>query len=422
MRAKAEKRFLGDYLLFGSPLTKGRDFKEVRRFQEDDLHVEFHFVTKCLNDDVQKMMRRFREDKDRVPDILVMNSTHWDVTRWGPSGVQKFKENMQNLTRLLKSSLPPSTLVVWVTAPPSAVEIRGGYMIKQLEFAQFTLRFHVMEANLFARQLMSQFGFNCLDFHFYLQWQVHWRRPDGIHWSSKSMRFLSNLLLTHISLALGVPLPGNWQSNMLSKHKAVVAEQAAAVAAQDAARAVRLPEVPRVLMTTPSLPSPPRVSNPRSRTARAVRPSRQHHHHHHHQQRDDEAYHRRRQNRWDQTAWGNSNNPQHSMGPPRGPPMGPPMGHHMGHHMGPPMGHHMGHPMGPQMFMGFNGFGHGGMQPPLPAYQPPPLPPLPPGPEPLYTDFSKDDFDDEPQQIQSLCGPVRRYPSSHPGDRRHRPY
>ena len=46
-------------------------------------------------------------------------------------------------------------------------------LLIQMDFAKFSLRFHVMEANLFAQQLVSQFGYNVLDFHFHLRMQVH---------------------------------------------------------------------------------------------------------------------------------------------------------------------------------------------------------------------------------------------------------
>ncbi|XP_034244970.1 PC-esterase domain-containing protein 1A-like [Thrips palmi] len=236
LKSKAEKHFLGDVLLRGSPLTKGRAFKEDRRYLRNNLHVEFHFVTKCLNEDMETMMSDFREKRITSPDIIVMNSTHWDVARWGPRGVELFKDNMVKLMHLFKSSLPPSTLVIWLTAPPISVRILGGYMIKQLEFAQFTMRFHVMEANTFAQELMNQFGFNCLDAHYHLQWQVHWRNQDGLHWSSRGMRFLGNLLLTHIALALGVPLPGNYHTSLLSKHKALARSRAAADAAKETSK------------------------------------------------------------------------------------------------------------------------------------------------------------------------------------------
>lgn len=46
------------------------------------MHVEFHFVTKCLNEDIESMMRDFRTRRISAPDIIVMNSTQWDVNRW----------------------------------------------------------------------------------------------------------------------------------------------------------------------------------------------------------------------------------------------------------------------------------------------------------------------------------------------------
>ena len=106
---QAERTFMGDVLLRGHPLTKGRSYVEDRVFrvsqispqflvsfeecadsgyvciyfvlQTDDFFVEFHFVTKCLNEDVERFLNEVRTGRTRAPDILVMNSTHWDVNR-----------------------------------------------------------------------------------------------------------------------------------------------------------------------------------------------------------------------------------------------------------------------------------------------------------------------------------------------------
>ena len=65
-----------------------------------------------------------------------MNSALWDINRWGWDGIDKFKENLVDLMRFYTKYLPPRTQVVWMTTPPIAVDIRCGFVIKQLEFQQ----------------------------------------------------------------------------------------------------------------------------------------------------------------------------------------------------------------------------------------------------------------------------------------------
>jgi hypothetical protein len=54
--------------------------------------------------------------------------------------------------------------------------------IPQVEFLQHTLRFEVMEANMFARQIVVSHGFDVLDIHHHLRMQIH--RYFLISWAS----------------------------------------------------------------------------------------------------------------------------------------------------------------------------------------------------------------------------------------------
>jgi hypothetical protein len=47
------------------------------------------------------------------------------------------------------------------------------FSILQVEFLQHTLRFEVMEANMFARQIVVSHGFDVLDIHHHLRMQIH---------------------------------------------------------------------------------------------------------------------------------------------------------------------------------------------------------------------------------------------------------
>ncbi|XP_069684389.1 PC-esterase domain-containing protein 1A-like [Periplaneta americana] len=219
LKRKLETTFLGDSLVKCTELHKGRDFEEVRRYQEGDMLMEFFFITRCYNSNIENVMSDVREKRRRAPDIIIMNSCLWDITRWGPNGVTEYKDNMMKLMRSFKSSLPPETLVIWTTTPPVSASCHGALLIKQVEFLHHTLRFEVMEANMFSRQVVVAHGYDVVDIHHHLRMQLHRRAGDGIHWLPAPVRHMTNLLLTHIALSWDCQLPGNFKSNCLEKMK-----------------------------------------------------------------------------------------------------------------------------------------------------------------------------------------------------------
>ncbi|KAJ4445075.1 hypothetical protein ANN_06874 [Periplaneta americana] len=120
------------------------------------------------------------------------------ICKWGPNGVTEYKDNMMKLMRSFKTSLPPETLVIWTTTPPVSASCHGALLIKQVEFLHHTLRFEVMEANMFSRQVLVAHGYDVVDIHHHLRMQLHRRAGDGIHWLPAPVRHMTNLLLTHI--------------------------------------------------------------------------------------------------------------------------------------------------------------------------------------------------------------------------------
>lgn len=226
LRTKLEKSHMNDMLIKGKKLERGRTYQEERRYHnvESQTTVEFVFLTKCLNEDIQNKLKEIRCHPKSAPNIVIMNSCLWDIVRWGPDGVSKYKRNIVDLMKLFRSSLPPSTLVIWTTTPPIAAEPSGGFLIKQIEFMKHTIRFEVMEANMFVRQEVVSHGFDILDIHYHLLLQIHRRRPDGIHWDTDAVRHITNLILTHIALAWGQELPGNFKSPIIDKMKSFVPE------------------------------------------------------------------------------------------------------------------------------------------------------------------------------------------------------
>jgi len=44
--------------------------------------VEFYFITRCYNEHVETMMSAIKEKKMAAPDVIIMNSCLWDITRY----------------------------------------------------------------------------------------------------------------------------------------------------------------------------------------------------------------------------------------------------------------------------------------------------------------------------------------------------
>lgn len=75
--------------------------------------------------------------------MVLINSTVWDVNRWGPNGDIKFQSNIRKLMLLFQCNLPCDTAVVWVTALHPAAKIQGrALVVKQVGRFSVKLRFH----------------------------------------------------------------------------------------------------------------------------------------------------------------------------------------------------------------------------------------------------------------------------------------
>ncbi|XP_046385588.1 PC-esterase domain-containing protein 1A-like [Ischnura elegans] len=265
LRRKLDFSYLGDRLIKQGELNRGRDYLEMREYLTDEFYVKFNFLTKCLTKEVEEMVEDFKKEKTRAPDVIIINSCLWDIARWGPDGVSKYKENMRKLFTLFKESLPVKTLVIFATTPPISQSCSAAFLVKQIEFMKHSLRFEVMEANLFVRQIVPTYGYDIVDLHYHLRMQIHRRCKDGVHWIPTAVRHITNLLLTHISLCWDVPLPGNFEGKLLDRMKEGVKN------VKDIKENCTLPDFK--VVKDPIMPPPP-VPNRNKRSRYQARPKR----------------------------------------------------------------------------------------------------------------------------------------------------
>ncbi|CAH0763066.1 unnamed protein product [Bemisia tabaci] len=213
LKQKLERSHAKDQIVKGDRLHKGRDFTEDRSYHDADYDtlIEYSFITQCYSDNVVGIFEDIKSGELDY-DLIIMNSTIWDISRWGPRGIDLFKENLINLMKLVSSSLPEKCMFVWLTALPVSRHIRSVFLVEEIHFLESFVRFMILEANNYARQIIGTYGYDVLDLHFYMRMQQLHMKKDGLHYEPVIMRFISNLILTHCSLSWNVRLPGNVQN------------------------------------------------------------------------------------------------------------------------------------------------------------------------------------------------------------------
>ncbi|KAL5022806.1 hypothetical protein ScPMuIL_001961 [Solemya velum] len=220
VRSKGELSFAGDELLEGGrkqAMHNGTSYREVRQYKSDYHLVRFYFITKCYNQYVESVLSDL--GKEPKPDIVILNSCLWDITRYGNCAVDSYKQKLENLFIRLQEVLTKDCLIIWNTTMPVSKNAKGGVLIPEVEFLKSTLSLEILEANFFSRELAVSHGLDVLDLHFFLRHHLHRHAKDGIHWDMTTHRRITNLFLTHIAESWGVELPGHTEKLSSQKSK-----------------------------------------------------------------------------------------------------------------------------------------------------------------------------------------------------------
>ncbi|XP_011791433.1 PREDICTED: PC-esterase domain-containing protein 1B [Colobus angolensis palliatus] len=218
LKAKGELNFEQDELVDGGQrgrMHNGCNYREVREFRSDHHLVRFYFLTRVYSDYLQTILKELQSG-EHVPDLVIMNSCLWDISRYGPNSWWSYLENLENLFQCLGQVLPESCLLVWNTAMPVGEEVTGSFLPPELRQQKATfLRNGVVEANFYSATEARKHNFDVLDLHFYFHHARENLHSDGVHWNGRVHRCLSQLLLAHVADAWGVELPqrhpvGEW--------------------------------------------------------------------------------------------------------------------------------------------------------------------------------------------------------------------
>ncbi|KAM6949160.1 PC-esterase domain-containing protein 1A-like [Aplochiton taeniatus] len=208
LKSKGEMSFEKDSLVEGGRkghMTNGTEYREVRQFRSDHHLVRFYFLTKIYSRYVESVLEDFRHGLK--PDVVVVNSCVWDVSRYSAKWVDEYKENLSRFFEELNSILPKDSLIMWNLTMPLGKRIRGGFLVPEIEHKALTLRHDIIEANFYSGTLADAHGLDVLDLHCRFRFSLQHRMKDGVHWNAVVHRHITTLLLQHVAQAWGVTLP-----------------------------------------------------------------------------------------------------------------------------------------------------------------------------------------------------------------------
>ncbi|XP_072410590.1 PC-esterase domain-containing protein 1A-like [Chiloscyllium punctatum] len=205
LRSKGEPSFKGDQLVEGGKLSNSTEYREVRLYHSPTHLLQFYFITRIYSDYVDRVLAGFQREPQ--PDILIVNSCVWDISRYGSNSIEQYRENLAKFFSRLREVILPECLVIWNMTMPLGEKIKGGFLIPELQYLEMSLRYDVIEANFYSALLADAHGFDVLDLHHQFRFALHHRAADGVHWSHVIHRQISQLLLEHIASAWGVALP-----------------------------------------------------------------------------------------------------------------------------------------------------------------------------------------------------------------------
>ncbi|XP_071828620.1 PC-esterase domain-containing protein 1B-like [Apostichopus japonicus] len=209
LKAKGEETFMNDRLIEGGMkgvMTNGINYREVRQYLTDTHLIRFYFVTRIHNSYWREVIFRDLCGEPK-PDVIVMNSCLWDISRYGPGGMHQYKENLEKTFQTLTSIVSEDCICIWDTALPVANKIKGGFLLPELSSLCDTLRLDVLEGNYYARQLAVAYDIHVLDLNYFFRSLMGMQVPDGVHWNFRAHRRFTNLLLCHLAKIWNLKLP-----------------------------------------------------------------------------------------------------------------------------------------------------------------------------------------------------------------------
>ncbi|XP_027143547.1 PC-esterase domain-containing protein 1A isoform X3 [Larimichthys crocea] len=207
LKSKGEFSFEHDSLVEGGrlgPMTNGIEYREVRQFRSNHHLLRFYFLTRIYSPYVESILEDFR--RGLKPDVIIISSCVWDITRYGLGCLEQYKENLHKFFGQIRTIVCHDCLILWSLAMPLGKKIKGGFLVPEVSHLSPTLCHDIIEANFYSSRLAEAYGLDVLDLHFHFRLSLQHRMPDGVHWDALAHRRISSLLLQHTADAWGVDL------------------------------------------------------------------------------------------------------------------------------------------------------------------------------------------------------------------------
>ncbi|KAG2466099.1 PED1A protein, partial [Polypterus senegalus] len=207
---QGELNFECDQLVEGGKiggLNNGTAYREVRQFCTAHHLVRFYFLTRIYSTYMESILADFKAGPP--PDVVIMNSCVWDVSRYGINSMKEYRMNLEKFFMRLKEILLPECLIIWNLTMPLGKKVYGGFLVPEIQHMEKTLRSDIIEANFYSATLADSHKFDVLDLHYHFRFELQNRMKDGVHWNQLAHRKLTFLLLGHIAEAWNVDLPDN---------------------------------------------------------------------------------------------------------------------------------------------------------------------------------------------------------------------
>ncbi|KAK5967699.1 hypothetical protein GCK32_015364 [Trichostrongylus colubriformis] len=125
---------------------------------------------------------------NEFPDVLLINSCLWDITRYSKAfeydvppninrqaaveraALEEFLERVSMLIRRLRLIMPPTTQVIWINMPwPIPSDTRSILNRVDNSDTKYLNRMMIVDANYRASQLFRAAGYDVLDISFYMR-------------------------------------------------------------------------------------------------------------------------------------------------------------------------------------------------------------------------------------------------------------
>uniref|UniRef100_A0A3B5PWF5 Family with sequence similarity 113 n=1 Tax=Xiphophorus maculatus TaxID=8083 RepID=A0A3B5PWF5_XIPMA len=187
LKSKGEFSFEKDTLVEGGclgPMTNGTKYKEVRQYRSSHHLLRYYFLTRIHSPYMKSILEDFRHGLK--PDVVIVSSCVWDLTRYGLQSVAEYKENLIRFFSEIKTIACHNCLIVWVLAMLLGSKIKGGFLAPEVSHLGPMLHYDIID-------LADFIGLDVVYLHFYFRHSLH-------------HHMISSLLLRHVADAWGVEL------------------------------------------------------------------------------------------------------------------------------------------------------------------------------------------------------------------------